>query len=146
MVVKARVQLDGIAELKAALEALGTDVATKTGVVANRKAAQQFRDHLRQTAPASAKATAQNQQYGTLRENIRAGRRKARKQGNIVHSVTIGKAFWGFFQEFGTAKMPARPWMRPAFEAMAPQLLQTQITNLREGIDKAARRLARKRK
>lgn len=139
-----RRQLEGMADLKATLEALGTETATKIGVKANRDAAKQLQSILVESAPVGARETPQNKRYGRLRENIKVSRRKAQKQGHIIHWVTIGRAFWGFFQEFGTRFMAARPWMRPAVEAHQDQLIDAQAKGLGDGIEAATKRLARK--
>jgi HK97 gp10 family phage protein len=141
--MRARVKVDGLAELKASLSELGTEVATKVGVKANRDAARELQAHLKATAPHDTIVSRLNRAYGTLRDNIRVRRQRARNQGVIVHLVTIGSAFWGFFQEFGTSRMPARPWMRTGFERMLGRLREIQIERMRDGIDKAARRAAR---
>ncbi|WP_263499673.1 HK97-gp10 family putative phage morphogenesis protein [Sphingobium sp. 3R8] len=135
-----------MADLKATLEGLGTEVATKVGVKANRDAAKEFQDHLAQTAPHDAIESKGNRRYGTLRENIKLRRQKAQKQGHIIHIVSIGRAFWGFFQEFGTVNMAARPWMRPAIEAWNDALVDVQLKRLREGIEATVKRLARNRR
>lgn len=139
-----RRQLEGMAELKATLEALGTETATKIGVKANRDAAKEFQQHLMQTAPHDLIESKNNRRYGTLRGGIRVSRRKAQKQGHIIHHVSIGHAFWGFFQEFGTRFMAARPWMRPAIEAWHDHLVDVQTKRLRDGIEATVKRLARK--
>jgi HK97 gp10 family phage protein len=138
-----RVRLDGVAELKRSLEELGTEVATKVGVKANREAAKELQGELVQSAPHDARVSRLNTIYGTLRQNIRVRRQRARNQGYIIHLVTIGAAFWGFFQEFGTVRMGARPWFRPAFERMLGRLREAQAEGLRNGIEAAARRAAR---
>lgn len=137
-----RAKIEGAAELRSALEGLGTEVATKIGVTANRKAAQSFRDTLKGSAPYDSRV--RERPYGHLRENIRVQRKRANKQGNIVFWITAGRAFWGAFLEFGTKRMPARPWMLPAFEQAKDRLGAIQIEELRNGIAKAAKRLARK--
>lgn len=135
--------LEGLTELKAALEALGTEVATKVGVKANRKAAIALRDKVKAAAPYLETGSKMAEKYGHLRDNIRVGRRKAFKQGMIVHTVNTGRAFWGMFVELGTVKMPPRPWFRPVFEAEADKLIEVQISELNDGIEKAARKLAK---
>lgn len=148
-----RAQLEGMADLKQALEAIGTEVATKVGVVANRDAAKALQDALVTSAPQgpgkdkyrrlkSGGVTQSN--YGHLRENIRVGRRKSNKQGKIVHHVTTGRAFWGFFLEYGTAHMPPHPWFRPVVEAVRPYLVNVQIQGLRTGIEKEAVKASKK--
>jgi HK97 gp10 family phage protein len=138
-----RVKVEGVAELKAALSALGTEVATKVGVTADRKAAQELRTLLKETAPYDGANRNPKRRYGHLREQIKVSKKRAEKQGHIIYWVTIGHAFWGFFQEFGTAKMAAHPWMRVAFDVSKERLARVQIDELRTGIEKAAKRLAR---
>jgi HK97 gp10 family phage protein len=111
-----KAKMEGLVELKAALEALGTEVATKVGVKANRDAAKVLRDKLKQAAPFLESGSKMAEQYGHLRDNIKVGRRKAYNQGTIVHVVSTGKAFWGMFLEFGTVKMSPKPWYRPVFD------------------------------
>lgn len=147
-----RVEIEGLEELKASLEALGTEVATKIGVNANRDAAKDLLDILQQAAPYQPGSTKKywktkggvtTADYGHLRDNLKVSREKARKQGHIVHRVSTGKAFWGSFLEYGTVNMAPRPWMRPAVEATRGYLLQIQQRGLKNGIEKATKRLAR---
>lgn len=140
-----RAKVEGAAELRTSLAELGTEVATKVGVSAGRRTSNVLRDELRRAAPYDPRESKLNRSYGSLRENIKVSRKKARKQHHIVFWVTIGRAFWGFFQEVGTSRMDAKPWMGPAFAAMRDRLADIQITELRSGIERAARRVARLR-
>ena len=38
--------------------------------------------------------------------------------------------FWGYFNEFGTSKQPARPWFRPAFDTNEERSLRAILTAL----------------
>ena len=143
-----RTKIEGVAELKTALEGLGTEVATKVGVAANRATAREYQATLKQVAPYDPRDKVQRgmvRPYGHLRDNIKVTRKKARKQGSIVFWTTIGRAFWGFFVERGTERMSAKPWMLPAFERTRENLASLQIDQLRTGIERAAKRLARLR-
>lgn len=52
------------------------------------------------------------------------GRWRAREEGEYAVAIGPTKAFfYGLFLEYGTVKMSARPFMRPAFDAVAPQSL-----------------------
>lgn len=54
-------------------------------------------------------------------------------------AVYIGPAvkfFWGYFQEFGTVKQPARPFMRPAFDSQRGLSLQIIASELWASIKK----------
>jgi HK97 gp10 family phage protein len=55
-----------------------------------------------------------------------------------------GNAFYGRFLEFGTAKMAARPFLRPAFDARSGEALGIFMDRLRENIERARRRAAAK--
>lgn len=46
--------------------------------------------------------------------------------------------------EYGSTKQPAEPWLRPAFYARAPEAIKTIEVELRKGVDRIVRRLAKK--
>jgi HK97 gp10 family phage protein len=56
--------------------------------------------------------------------------------------VYTGKAFWAIFLEFGTSKMAARPWLRPAYERVKAIALQAIGNALGKGIETRAKKLA----
>lgn len=148
---RVRVKFTGGKELEQALREMGEEWATKAGYRANLKAAQHMRDRYVEAAPYQPGPTVKSWKrkdgtvvkadYGHLKENIRVRRDKSRKQGNVVHLVTAGKAFWGRFLEYGTRKMAARPWMRPAFEAHREQAVDIQLGELNSLIERAAKRI-----
>lgn len=154
MVDVRRTQLEGMAELKRGLAELGDEVSTRIGVTANRKAAQHVRTAAENRAPRGTGPTKKTRKlkggasveydYGRLYQNIKMRKVRARKEHTIVYQVTTGRAFWGYFLERGTSRMGAKPWFRPAFDTAAPEALNVQITELRSGIDRAAKRAARK--
>jgi len=49
-----------------------------------------------------------------------------------------GHGFYLNFHETGTYKMPARPWLRPALDAVAPQAVQDAGNVFREAVLEAA--------
>lgn len=140
-------KLEGVAELKAALAELSTEVATKTGKTASRRAANGMAQVMKANAPVSQEADRSpgSKKYGHLRDNIRVRLARSRQQTAIVYNITVGRAFWGFFQEFGTRNMPANPWMRTAFDASVSQAQAAQIDELRTGIERSAKKAARLR-
>ena len=84
---------------------------------------------------------------GQLRANI-VVRSKRSPKGAIAY-VTLrqkGKAgnpdnaYYGRFVEFGTSKMAAQPFMRPAFEAKHREALDRIKRQLARGIEREARR------
>lgn len=147
------IQLKGMDELKRALAELEPEIATKAGTAATRKSAQFMRDRMRDAAPQGHEPTVKSRKrkdgtvvkvdYGHLRPNMRIRRVKARRQHFIVYHVTVGRAFWGRFLEYGTINMEARPWMRPTFDASAKEVVVVQLTELDAAIKRANRKLAR---
>lgn len=79
---------------------------------------------------------------------IRVGRRsnrvkRAYRMGRInprLRALGGTDAWYGIFKEFGTAKMPAEPFLRPAFEARKMQALSTFTRELRKSVDRAVKR------
>lgn len=68
-----------------------------------------------------------------------------KKTGSAVAMLGVGReAFYAVqFVELGTSKMPARPWLRPAFESSEDPMLQAIATELRARIEKIAAKRAR---
>ena len=54
---------------------------------------------------------------------------KAKK--NIYKKEVVKSDARAFANEFGTAKMPAKPFLRPALETSSAQLLESLATSLR---------------
>lgn len=149
----ARSRMEGAAELSAALAALGAEVATKIGRQAVRASAVELRDELVEGAPLGPggkkywrlkNGDVRSRDYGHLRDNIRVRAVRSRKQNHIVYEVTTGRAFWGTFLEFGTVSMRPHPWFRPILDRLHNRLFDVQADLLRTGIEKAAKRLARR--
>lgn len=68
--------------------------------------------------------------------------RKARAAG--VDIKFADNAYYWRFLEYGTSKMPARPFFRPAIHATTPQLIRIVGDQLQAGIDKAAKQVGAK--
>jgi len=73
---------------------------------------------------------------------VRHGRKSKRARKVINFSggrrrVTYeNDPFYWWFHEFGTSKMPARPFLRPAFEENQQRILETMATRIRKSLDK----------
>lgn len=148
------ISVTGLKELEDALKELGDD-STKIGRAALRKSANEMRDALIAGAPRSARINTGRVRVtkrkgrvgydaGHLFENIRVTEQRTHRNHLLVMGVHVGKAFWGAFLEFGTRHMPARPWMRPVFDAKAPGMVPYLEAELKKRIERKARQLARK--
>lgn len=59
--------------------------------------------------------------------------------------MATGDALW--MLEYGTAKQPAEPWLRPAFDAKAEEAIATTVDDLKRRVDDIVRKqLAQNRK
>ena len=155
------VRIDGLADLERALRELPDRVA-KNGLRASVYAgAKVIRDEARQRAPKAAQALGPNQPPpGTLKRSVimkhvpelsgqtrqtffvlvRHGKkyRKQGKKGNLSQD-----AWYWRFVEFGTRKMRARPFLRPALEAKRREAVQAMKERLADRIEREAKALKR---
>ena len=69
---------------------------------------------------------------GKLRDNIL---KSEMKDGKIdIGTRPTGDGFYGFFIEFGTSKMMARPWARPTWERKKRNVKDIMAEELRKGM------------
>lgn len=128
------IKIEGLAELQKKLLDLGPKIAANGQRNATRAAAVVFRDAIRGTAPvrtgllkASLVVNKRRSSEGphVVKYGVRLKQAKKQKYSNTSanrRSRRVGKkyqaegpAFYGRFLEYGTSKMSARPFMRPAF-------------------------------
>ena len=100
-----------------------TQAAAKAVRPAAQSGAQVFYDEVKQRVPMSAKPHKSGKKTynpGTLRKAIyQAFADKESGDGKAMYRVSWNKthAFYGRFVEFGTSKMAAKPFLRPAYDA-----------------------------
>ena len=150
-----KVRLHGAREMEAVLKQLPDYIAKRVVVGALRQAAVPILEEAQRLAPVgqeskgrvrlrrskSGKVSISN--YGKLKLNLGIVNVPDKKtQYSATVAVSVRKAFWGMFVEFGTRFMSARPFMRPAFDAKKFEALNRLGEALGEGIEKAAKKLA----
>lgn len=151
------VEVRGLRELGRQLAELQKDIQTKVARSAVSAGAQVIRKLAKAKAPASTSpALTPEVPPGYLRDSIIA-RRQTKSRKTAEYAVTVrhkGKRAnlrkdgtnpyqVGIFNEFGTVKMPARPFMRPAFEQGKQAALEQIQKRLRDRIAKANRAVKR---
>lgn len=155
-------KIEGLAELGKALRELPERVARNGLRVSVYAGAKVVRDEARARAPKSAQSLVPNQPPpGTLKRSVimkhipelssltrqtffvtvRHGKkyRKQGKKGNLSQD-----AWYWRFVEFGTRKMRAWPFLRPALEARRREAGQAMKDRLSERIEMEASKLSRK--
>ena len=155
-------KIEGLAELGKALRELPERVARNGLRVSVYAGAKVVRDEARARAPKAEQPLGPNQPPpGTLKRSVimkhipelssltrqtffvtvRHGKkyRKQGKRGNLSQD-----AWYWRFVEFGTRKMRARPFLRPALEARRSEAGQAMKDRLSERIEMEASKLSRK--
>lgn len=77
---------------------------------------------------------------GALRDSlkVRAMRKRKHRYGVMVQTSEgwfKGEQFYGAFVEFGTDKMAAQPFVRPAFDSEKEAAEKTIVDGIRQGIE-----------
>jgi HK97 gp10 family phage protein len=127
--VKVDVQVRGLEELKRELNKLSVAIGDR---LINNAARAGARVVARQ-----AKANAPVGETGALKKSLRVRRRSAddRRRGEVV-AYAGTPLFYAKFQEFGTVKQPARPFLRPAVDESTVAIYDAIQRNLSVGIDR----------
>jgi len=160
--VKSGAQIQGMDDLLKNFRALHDDLKMKAAAAAVAGGARLVANE--------AKKNAQSQGLelsGALLENIaikreKTGRDKIQYNVGVRHGSKSKNArkmvqyrytkktvtyendpFYWWFHEFGTSKMPARPFMRPAFEANVEKIKQTMANRLRSSIERFKKKYGR---
>lgn len=153
------VKVDGLSQIHKALSELGRKVSNKIAVKAMREGGKIVREQARQNAPVLSQSTP-HRRAGTLKKAIKSST-KVLKNGKIgtvirVKALTAKQReafkaknassgaynpkdpFYWRFVEFGTSKMPAKPFMRPAFEQSKEKAATEIIKTLKDEIESEA--------
>lgn len=124
----AEIALEGVDELIAKLNAIGANVNTLSNKALKAGAEPIFSEMVANAPVRTGKAKAE----------LKIGKVKTK---NGIKYLLIGldkgdisKAFYLKFSEFGTSKMPAKPFMGPAYEQKKTQALENIRKVLKEGL------------
>ena len=143
--MRAKFEMQGTKELVEVLKKLPADMQKRILMQAVRAGGQILRKEMIANVPAES---------GRLRKSIAIERMKIRRSNDDGAHIVVGISsknddkenkrwpqVYGRMLEFGTSKMAARPWARPAFEKVREQIIQLWIKKLSEGIEQSAARL-----
>ena len=120
-----------------------TKAAEEGARPAAQAGAQVFYDEVKQRVPVSAKPHKSGKKTynpGTLRKAIyQAFADKESGKDKAMYRVSWNKthAFYGRFVEFGTSKMAAKPFLRPAYDAARAKALKAVQERMAAEVKKA---------
>jgi HK97 gp10 family phage protein len=143
-------KLTGFKELADALRELGPRVARNSLRRAVSAGAAEIRNDAKARAPVDTgemrkdimikrERDTKGEMAATYSVFVRSGK-KSRLAGKS-RDVQKDSYYWKFV-EFGTSKMAAKPFLRPAFESRKEEAVKVIGEKLDEGVQKAARELA----
>lgn len=152
-------KIDGLKELDEALKKLPIELQKKELRAAVAKSSNILKKEVIAKAPVNTgrlrdnvyRFYAKNQSdsgRATYIVGVRNGKKKryvrSRKNYRLGRAgqsyVTDGDAFYWKFIEFGTKKMPARPFIRPAFDGKKTEIIESIKLSLAKSIRKIANR------
>lgn len=122
-------EFKGGRELEAKLRLLADPkTADRLGNPSVRKGAKHLEGAILSRAPVGTKSTKRRfrtksgksytKDYGRITTQLRVSKTRARiAVHDVEYSITRGSAFWTKMVEFGTVKMAAQPFIRPAVDA-----------------------------
>jgi HK97 gp10 family phage protein len=131
----ARISIEGGRELDRALKKLPRALARKIIRQSLREAARPIVEEAKSRAPVLT-----GQMRDSLR--VRAGKRRKGQASMAVQTKDgdyAGDTFYAAFYEYGTSRQPARPFMRPAFDARVHEAVRIVSDALRRRITEAAK-------
>ena len=150
-------KIEGLAALKGKLAEISDDLRRKSGRAALRKAGNVIVSKAKANAqrlddPETGRSIADNV---TMRWNSKLFKRTGNLgfRIGVAHGAVLKKnpdkgvnaptPHWRLL-EFGTEKMRAQPFMRPAMESSVQEVVATFVTEYEKGIDRAIKRAQKK--
>lgn len=149
MVAGVKVQIRGLAELDRALSGIGRAVSKRMLTNALKSAGEPMRDLMKALAPDDpATGPPYDLKSSIIVSTLSTPIGKSQLPAKYSSAVFVGAAApYGYpqaeFTEWGTRKMPAHPWGRPAFDNQKNHVVNILGEELWAAIDRYARRHGR---
>lgn len=158
-----KIKVEGLKELQKALNQLPKEIQGRPLRAAVSAGAKLIVDDVKTRVPVGETGNLKTAVYryrsrrnsSTGRETFFVGIRQGkaqfkdtaynRRKGRVGKTYkTAGEAYYWRFLEFGTAKMQAKPFLRPAFEANKSRAVEVIKDRLGKSIQTQAKKLAKK--
>jgi len=152
--VTVKVKITGLNEIRAAFKRLPKSVAQKELISGLRKGANTWRDAAKRQVALTSRRVANNVYVQKVKPMpgltatvmVRVRKLKARQIEKFKLATGVAARynpndpfFWRFI-EFGTSKMAARPFLRPAFEANKQKAITIALPHFRKRIEAALKK------
>jgi len=145
------IKIEGLKEVQKKLKSLPGNVQRRVVRGATRAGANIVKKEAQRNVPVrqdgklkrAGKSKAKGYRYpGYLKKNIGLIRNK-RVPKNVFSFLvkTLKFAYYGAFLEFGTSKMSAKPWLRPAYESKRYFAVKRIRERILKGIDREVKKL-----
>tara|TARA_Y100000310_G_scaffold345430_1_gene464861 strand:- start:431 stop:910 length:480 start_codon:yes stop_codon:yes gene_type:complete len=142
MSIRADFKITGAKEIEAVLKKLPAKVQKKALNQAVRAGARVIqKDAIKRAPVLPGRGRILKTKKGIVVARKARGEGRGAKVGRISVGLS-GSAFFGLYWEFGTTTIPARPFMRPAFEATKKEVVEAIGKKLGDAVEKGARDLA----
>jgi HK97 gp10 family phage protein len=123
------VTVTGLNELSAKLRELTPNLVKRALIDSLRQSGEVFRDALEEYAPVGPPPDPHS---GQLAESMKiVVKLDILKDQGIARIGPTQDAFWGRFSEFGTVHEAAKPWMRPAYDAVKNDALDKFVATMK---------------
>lgn len=151
------VHIEGLSQLRDRLRALNEDMQKRIPMQATAAAATLIKKAAIALAPEDtgelkknivtkrlppSERTATSQHIVTVRKIKRkyANTKRNRQKSRVGKTYTLDVPYYWRFLEFGTVKMAARPFMRPAFQENKQAALEAMLKRIRTRIEREEKR------
>ena len=139
--LKATFKLTGAKEFERMLLELGKVPAGRVGISAVRKGAEVFADKMKQNIAARGLMRNPPRMLESVKVTTPPGSQQVRGERVAYAGSPL---FYAKFSEYGTVRQAAKPWARPAVDEGAGEAIGAMGVELGAGIEREARRLAKK--
>lgn len=123
-----KVQFDGLVELQRRLKEMENFEPIE------KKALEESGDHLKSKLEDSVYSYGLKRRSGKSEESFVLNKEIIRGSIKVGLSNQNNDAFYLYFHENGTSKMPARPFMRPTFEQEKAKIEQIMADEIKRGL------------
>lgn len=142
--MKVTTKIHGFREIDAVLRDLPPAVHKNVLATAGRAGARVIQREVKTNTPIGDEPSEASRRYGSAKENVSVIALRKIKKAAVGFRVSMGKAFWMTWYEFGNSRQPARPFFRPAAERASGPAVKAFIEFAAKSIERQAQKLAQK--